>query len=112
MAFPLCLCRPRPTQPRRRFIAGTATQRNQMAGIPAIAEGKNGQLEECPRMAFALMCRMGRFLVLLAGMSALAGVAASASAADRKGAVTATVLPATTAPSGAELVGKLLSAQT
>jgi hypothetical protein len=71
-------------------------------------------MEDVPRMVFALLRRLSGCLpaVLLSGVSAWAGFADPACAADRKGAVTNTVLPATTAPSGAEIVGKLLSDQT
>jgi hypothetical protein len=51
-------------------------------------------------------------MVLLAGVATSASFAGAATAADRKPAVKATVLPAATAPSGAELVGKLLSEET
>lgn len=65
-------------------------------------------------MVFALVCRMGRFQIagLVAGAAVAASLAGPAGAADRRAAMTPTGLPATTAPSGAELVGKLLNEQT
>ena len=61
-------------------------------------------------MIFAWSCRMAfsRFVVLLAGMAAGVVLAGQASAAERKQAAPAAV-PAIVAPSGAELVGKLLA---
>lgn len=50
----------------------------------------------------------GRFMVLLAGMAAGVVFAGQASAAERNQGATPAAVPAVVAPSGAELVGKLL----
>ena len=58
--------------------------------------------------AWSRCMAFGRFMVLICGMAAGVVFAGDASAADRKLNVIPTAVPAVTAPSGAELVGKLL----